>query len=230
MSHRVINAQPRAEMTKGELRALRGAGKIPAVVYGGGSEAVQLLLDGAEFQKATTGITESTILTLSLGDKEREVFVKERQRDALSNKIIHVDFLEIEKDRSLHARVPFRLVGTPVGVKSGGILENPAHEIEVECLPRYLPEKIEVDVSNLEVNHSIHVRDIHLAPEVKVLSSSELVVALVKFAKIEVEETAAPAAEAATAEAGAEGAPAAPGAPAAAGAPAAPAEKKEEKK
>jgi len=220
MNHPVLSAVARSTTTKGELRQLRAAGRIPAVIYGGGQTAVHVLLDEKEFLKATAGISESTILALDIGGKKTEAFVKEHQRDALSGKIIHVDFLEVIKGRSIHARVPIHLIGTAVGVREGGILENPAHEVEVECDPSNLPEKIEIDISDLQANHSIHVRDIPAMAGVKVLTSPELVVAVVKFAKIEVVETveAAPEAAAAAAPGAAPAAGAAPGAAPAAGA------------
>ncbi|HUX39025.1 MAG TPA: 50S ribosomal protein L25 [Rectinemataceae bacterium] len=217
MEHRLLNAQVRKGTTKGELRTLRTSGKIPAVLYGGGKLATTILLDATEFRKVSHGISESTILNLAIDGSSREVFVKEHQRDVLSGDIIHVDFLEIVKGRSIHAKVELRLNGIPLGVRNGGILENPAHEIEVECDPRYLPERIEIDVSGLDVNHSIHVRDLPALPNVKVLSSPDLVVVLVKWAKAEAE----PVVEAAPAAA----APGA-GAPAAASAAAPAAEKK----
>jgi len=213
MNQSVLKAATRGKTTKGELRQLRANGQIPAVIYGGGSVATQILLDEKEFLKVASNISESTILGIDVGGVKKRAFVKARQRDTLSTQIIHVDFLEVVSGRMLHARV---------------LLENPGHEIEVECDPDHLPEGIEVDVSELHANHSIHVRDLKVGDKVKVLSSPELVVAVVKFMKEEVVETPAAAApaEGAVAEgAAAEGAaPAgAPGsAPAAtAGAPAA---------
>jgi large subunit ribosomal protein L25 len=221
MNHPVLNAVARAETTKGELRTLRLGGKIPAVIYGGGETASAILLDEKEFTKATFGISESAIISLDVAGKKMRAFVKERQRDVLTGKIIHVDFLEVVQGRMLHAKVPLKLIGIPIGVREGGILENPAHEIMVECDPSVLPESIEIDISGLQANHSIHVRNIVAIPGVKVLTSADLVVAVVKYAKIEVEPevAAAPAAEAGAAPVA--GAPAAPGAAPAAGAPAA---------
>ena len=152
-----------------------------------------------------SGISESTILGIEVGGAKKRAFVKARQRDSLTNKIIHIDFLEVVSGRLIHARVPLHLVGIPVGVREGGILENPAHEIEVQCDPDYLPQKIDVDVSELHANHSIHVRELPALDKVKVLSSPELVVAVVKFAKEEVVE--APVAAAAPVEGAVPGAP-----------------------
>jgi large subunit ribosomal protein L25 len=239
MNQSVLKAVARAETTKGELRQFRAQGQIPAVIYGGGDAATQILIDEKDFLKVAAGISESTILGIDVNGTKKRAFVKARQRDSLTNKIIHIDFLEVISGRMLHARVPLHLVGIPVGVREGGVLENPAHEIEVECDPDHLPERIEVDVSELHANHSIHVRELKIGDKVKVLSSPELVVAVVKYIKEEV--VAAPVAAAAVEGAAAGAAPAAgaPGAaPAAAGAPgaaaaaagAAPAAKKDEKK
>jgi large subunit ribosomal protein L25 len=233
MNQSVLKATPRAETTKGELNKHRAEGRIPAVIYGGGEAATPIFLDEKEFLKVAAGISESTILSLDVDGKKTRAFVKARQRNSISTKIIHIDFLEVVSGRLLHARVPLHLVGIPVGVREGGVLENPAHEIEVECDPDHLPEQIEVDVSELHANHSIHVRELKIADKVKVLSSPELVVAVVKYMKEEVVETpvvAAAPVEGAAPAAGAPAAPgAAPGAAPAAGA-AAPAAKKEEKK
>jgi large subunit ribosomal protein L25 len=234
MNQSVIKAVPRAQTTKGELNKLRAQGQIPAVIYGGGDAATHVLLDEKDFLKIAAGISESTILGIEIGGVKKRAFVKARQRNSLTNKIIHVDFLEVVSGRLLHARVPLRLLGIPVGVREGGVLENPAHEIEVECDPDSLPEGIEVDVSELHANHSIHVRELKIPAKVKVLSSPELVVAVVKYMKEEV--VAAPAAAAVPAEGAAAApaagaAPGAPGAAPAAAAGAAPAAaKKEEKK
>ncbi len=236
MNQSVIKATPRAQTTKGELNQLRAKGQIPAVIYGGGDAATHVFLDEKEFLKVAAGISESTILGIEIGGVKKRAFVKARQRNSITTKIIHVDFLEVVSGRLLHARVPLRLVGIPVGVREGGVLENPAHEIEVECDPDNLPEGIDVDVSELHANHSIHVRELKIGGKIKVLSSPELVVALVKFIKEEVVEApvvAAAPVEGAAPVAGAPGAPGAPGAAApAAGATAATAApaKKEDKK
>jgi large subunit ribosomal protein L25 len=231
MNQSVLKAVPRAQTTKGELNKHRAEGRIPAVIYGGGDAATHVFLDEKEFLKVASGISESTILGIEVGDVKKRAFVKARQRDSISTKIIHVDFLEVISGRLLHARVPLHLVGIPVGVREGGVLENPAHEIEVECDPDNLPERIEVDVSELHANHSIHVRELKIADKVKVLSSPELVVAVVKYIKEEVVEAPVVAAAPVEGAAPAAGAPAAPGAAPAAAPGAAPAAgKKEEKK
>lgn len=212
----VLQAFNRSKATKGQLSRSRIEGKIPAVVYGGGKEASNLFVYAQEYERALKSITESTIITLDVEGRKIKAFVKDHQRHAVDKDILHIDFLEVQEGKKLHAHVRIILKGTPKGVLEGGILENPAHDIEVECDPSVLPERIEVDVSSLEANHAIHVRDMAEMKDVKVLSSPDMVIAIVKFAREEVEEK--PAEEAVTEEATAESA-----AAAAAGAPEAPA-------
>ncbi len=209
MERFVIHAFNREKTTKGALNQYRSEGKIPAVVYGGGKDALCLLVNAPEYEKALKSITESTIIILDVEGRKINAFVKDHQRHAVGKNLLHVDFLEVQEGKKLHARVRIILKGTPVGVVQGGVLEVPAHDIEVECDPSVLPERIEVDVSELGVNHAYHVADLPEMKDVKVLSNGDQVLAIVKYMHEEVE---AKPAEAETAEgaAGAEaGAPAA---------------------
>jgi large subunit ribosomal protein L25 len=164
-------------------------------------------LDDLEFVNAVKNISESTIVKIEVDGKSYDAFVKDTQRNIIDGKIIHVDFYEVESGVTLRARVSIHLKGNPIGVREGGVLEFPLHEVEVECLPKDLPERIEVDVSELKANQSLHVRDIRLGEGVRLISAADQVVALVKFAR---EEKAASAEE----EAAVAGAPAAGAAPA----------------
>ncbi|MDR3174186.1 MAG: 50S ribosomal protein L25 [Treponema sp.] len=209
MSQVVLAAQSRAAKGSAEARRIRRKGRIPAVLYGRGGSSVAIDLDAREFSSRVKNISESTIVKLELEGKTHEAFVKDTQRSITEGSILHVDFYEVESGVALRAHVSLHLSGTPIGVREGGILESPLHEIEVECLPKDLPERIEIDISELKVNQSIHVRDINLGEGVRLISNGDQVLALVKYAR---EEAAAPAAEEAVAAA----APAASAAPAAA--------------
>jgi len=229
MSQVVLTAKNRQNNGSAEARKIRRAGRIPAVLYGRSGKAISIDLDALEFINRVKNISESTIVKVEVDGKPYDAFVKDTQRNIIDGNILHVDFYEVESGVSLRARVSIQLKGNAIGVREGGILEFPLHEIEVECLPKDLPERIELDISELGVNQSIHVREIPLSSAIRVLSAADQVVALVKYAREEVVE--APAAEEAAA---AEGAAAAPGAAPAAGgtgaaaapgaAPAAPAE------
>ncbi|MDR0998806.1 MAG: 50S ribosomal protein L25 [Treponema sp.] len=192
MSQVVFAARKRDGTGSGDARKVRRAGRIPAVIYGHSGSAVTIDLDAFEFASGVRGISESTIVKVNVGGEEYDAFVKEAQRNILDGKILHVDFYKVESNTTLRARVSVHVEGNPIGVREGGILETPLHDIEVECLPKDLPERIIVDVSGLGVNQSIHVRDIALAEGVRLISGADQVVALVKFAK---EETVAVAEE-----------------------------------
>jgi large subunit ribosomal protein L25 len=211
MSQVVFTAKNRTAAGSRKARQVRRQGRIPAVIYGraGGSASVDL--DAVEFSNKIKGISESTIVTLDIDGETRQAFVKDTQRNIRDGTILHVDFYEVESGVALRARVSIHIHGTPVGVREGGVLEFPLHEVEVECLPKDLPERLDVDISGLKVNQSIHVRDLALGDGVRLISGGDQVVALVKFAKAEsaaadTEEAAAagPAAAAPAASAEAE--------------------------
>jgi large subunit ribosomal protein L25 len=210
MSQVVLAARNRARAGSGEARRIRRAGRIPGVLYGRSGEAISIDLDALEFTNGIKNISESTIVKVEIDGKSHDAFVKDTQRNIRDGNILHVDFYEVESGVALRAHVSIHLQGNPAGVREGGVLEFPLHEIEVECLPKDLPERIDIDVSTLGVNQSIHVRDIALAEGVRLISAADQVVALVKYAKEEV--IAAPTAEeAAAAAAGPAAAPAAEG-------------------
>jgi len=190
----VLQAFNREKTTKGELNQFRREGKIPAVVYGGGKDAASILVYKHEYEKALKSITGSTIIILDVEGKKLKVFVRAHQREAVEKNLLHIDFLEVQEGKILRAHVRIYLTGIPVGVTAGGILENPAHEIEVSCDPSVLPEKITIDISTLEVNHAIHVRDLPVMENVKVLTNPDTVIAAVKYAKKEAEPVVAAAA------------------------------------
>jgi large subunit ribosomal protein L25 len=203
MSQVVLSAKNRQGTGSGEARRIRRSGRIPAVLYGRSGKTIPIDLDAREFTNGVKNISESTIVKVEIDGQAHDAFVKDTQRNITDGKVLHVDFYEVESGTALRARVSVHIHGTPIGVREGGVLEFPLHEIEVECLPKDLPERIDVDVSELKVNQSLHVRDIALGEGVKLISAADQVVALVKFAKA---EAAAPAAEEAAAAAPAAGA------------------------
>ena len=204
MSQVVLSARNRQSKGSAEARRIRRTGRIPGVIYGRSGKAVSIDLDALEFINRVKGISESTIVKVDLDGKPYDAFVKATQRNIIDGAILHVDFYEVESGVALRARVSINLKGSAIGVREGGVLEFPLHEIEVECLPKDLPERIEVDISNLGANQSIHVKDIVLSDAIRVISAPDQVVALVKYAREEA--VAAPVAEEAAAAAPAEGA------------------------
>ena len=174
----------------GSRRLLRN-GEIPAVVYGK-SEPLHVIVNAHEFEMKKSGFSESTLITLSVeGEKDHNVFVKTYQEDLLRRCIHHIDFFEITAGHTVRTHVRVELDGNPVGCRAGGVLDQVIHELEIECLPKDLPEVIKADVSALDLNEALRVDQIQIPAGVKVLEDPEATVATVRMVK----EEAAPAAD-----------------------------------
>lgn len=198
MEQKCIEASIRTEIGKGATKRLRITGRLPAVIYDGAGKSILLDIAEKEFAKLFKSITESTLVAIKIdGKKDVIVFVKDVQYNILLDKITHVDFYEVDPNKKLRTKIQIKLTGSPEGVRLGGILETGITEIEVECLPKDLPERVVVDVSNLQLNHSLHVKDLKLASGVKIFTDLELAVAMLKYTKIDIPEAAAPAVAAA---------------------------------
>jgi large subunit ribosomal protein L25 len=190
MANIVLTANKRVCNGSADARRLRRAGRIPAIIYGRSGQALSIDIDMQQFSAGAKNISATSIVKVEVDGKSYDAFVKDTQRTITDDCILHVDFYEVEKDVLLRAKVHIHVHGNPIGVREGGILELPLHEVEVECLPKDMPERIMVDISSLRVNQSIHIRDIPLGENVRLVSSGDQVIALVKFAK----ETASTAA------------------------------------
>jgi large subunit ribosomal protein L25 len=193
-----IVAEERAGTGKGANRRLRAQGRIPAVVYGRGKATRQLTLDPVELSKLLkrSGSGINTLIDLKVGSAETVVLVREIQREPVGGSWLHADLYEVDLRQKIQVRVPLHIVGRPMGVENGGILDHPLREVEIECLPRAIPDSVEVNVSALDVGDSIHVRDLVLPEGATMLSDADLAVASVVLPKAEEEQPVAAAAEA----------------------------------
>ena len=187
MSDRSLTAQLRTETRKGAARRLRRQGRVPAVMYGH-RDPLLLSIDAREFSRKFQQISESTIIHLSAGGETYDVLVKDFQIDHIIERLEHIDFFAIERGRILRARVLLHYVGNPIGVREGGLQEMLVHEVDVESLPRDLPERIDVEIENLAVGHSLHVSDLVVPDGVRVLTSQDQVIVLIAH-KVEEDET-----------------------------------------
>ncbi|MFP4382978.1 MAG: 50S ribosomal protein L25 [Spirochaetia bacterium] len=187
MDRKILSAKERTETRKSAARALRRAGKIPAVIYGHNGPST-IAVDEKEFTKNFRTVSENTIINIKTDSSDYDVLVKAHQEDIITGQILHIDFYEIEQGKVLRTHAPIRTVGTAPGVKQGGVFENPLYEMEIECLPKDLPEEIVVDVSELNIGEAVHVEDIEPSEGVKFLNPPEQVVAIVSVLKEEVEE------------------------------------------
>jgi large subunit ribosomal protein L25 len=179
---------------KGVARKLRAAGRIPGVLYGRGEPPQSVVLDPRALERviATSDAGMNTLIDLNIAGSrdraERVVLVKELQRDPVRGAPLHVDFYQVDLTATIEVKVPIVLRGRPKGVElSGGILDQALRELDVECLPRAIPESITLDVSELEIGSSIHVRDLALPEGVVLRSDPDLSVASVITPKVEEE-------------------------------------------
>ncbi|HPX46951.1 MAG TPA: 50S ribosomal protein L25 [Treponemataceae bacterium] len=196
MEQRTLSAKLRTATGKGVAKALRKAARLPAVMNDGTGKAVLLDIDAKEFNKLFQSITESTLVSVMVDGTEHVSFVKDVQYDIISDTIRHVDFYQVEPGKVLRTKIRIKITGSPEGVRLGGVLEYGINEIDVECLPKNLPERVVLDVSDLQLNHSLHVRDLKLPEGVKVHTDGEISVVTLKYTKNDIPaaaDTAAPA-------------------------------------
>ncbi|MBI4974392.1 MAG: 50S ribosomal protein L25 [Candidatus Omnitrophica bacterium] len=199
----ILNAETRTGTGKKTAKDLRKKGLIPAVVYKGGGDALNLQIGRGDLEDVLhTKAGENVLITLKTkGDKtlkDKTVIIKEIQREPIKDRIIHVDFNEILLTETLKVNVPLASHGEPAGVKKdGGILEHVMWELEVQCLPTAIPEKIDLDVSNLNIGDAIYIKNIVVPEGVKILNDPELIAMIVKPPRVEVpkEEVVEEAAE-----------------------------------
>lgn len=185
----IVKAEKREGRGKNDSRRLRVAGKVPVVVYGGGGEAVAAAADLRQLAtvlRSDTGV--NTIFSLDMaGEGTGDVIFQDRQIDALRGRLVHADLRRIAKGEKIEVTIPVHIVGEAIGVKEneGGVLNQQVREIKVLCETSKIPEFIEVDVSELQLNESIHVSDLKFEEGVEVHELPETVVASVVIVKEE---------------------------------------------
>ena len=198
----VVAAQNRTETGKNVNRRLRTKGLIPGVLYAAAKKPVPVSVSPKEITtilRSKTG--ENTLFDLDLDGARRTVILKEFQVEPVKGSLLHADFYEVALDKKLHVNVHIEIVGTAVGVKvEGGVLDFITRELEVECLPKDIPEKITVDVSDLSMGKHVRVADIKAPERVTILTEPDVVIVHVVMPRAEEEPVAAAAAEAAPVE------------------------------
>jgi large subunit ribosomal protein L25 len=196
-----VVAQPRSgKFNKNAARRVRASGQIPAVVYGAGKDSVAVSVDPRIITKILHSDSgHNTIFDLDVtGSGKVKAMIVDWQHEPIKGALLHIDLKRIAMDKAMRVSVPVQLVGVPVGVKTqGGILEQVVREVEIECLPSDIPSHLDVDVTALEMNQSIHISDLPHSGSIKFLDDEGLTVAHVTAIK----ETAAEAEAAAAAEA-----------------------------
>jgi large subunit ribosomal protein L25 len=186
-----LMAKRRHETGKGPARRLRAAGQVPAVLYGKDQEPIALTLNAREALHLFHSISvENTIVNVQIDDDKEalETLVREIQMHPYRPDIVHVDFYCIERGVALEVDIPANYVGTPQGVRDGGILEVILHELRVKCIPSKIPDTIEIEVSELDIGDSIHASEISMDEGVELITDPGQTVCLVSAPRVEEEE------------------------------------------
>ena len=195
----VLKATKRDVVGK-QVKALRREGKLPAVIYGRHTEPITINLDAHSASLALAKITSSSLVTIDVEGAEYPTLVREKQRDYIKNRLLHVDFLAVSMTEKLRTRVNVRFIGVSPAVKDyNAVMVHNLEELEVECLPADLPERIDLDISVLaRPGEGIRVKDVRVADAIRLLDDPETMVAVATFAKVEEEGAAVPGAEGVT--------------------------------
>ncbi len=177
-----IRADIRKEKGKSKAKSTRRQGGIPCVLYGRGLESLGITISLKEWEKLRKSIKRNAILKMELhndgGVEERPVMIKNIQRGIIKDEVLHIDFLQVSMERKLEVEIPIYLTGEAAGVKNNGIVEQHLRTIMVECLPSMIPERIDLDVTKLEIGDSIHANEISI-PGVKILEHLDVAIVTV---------------------------------------------------
>lgn len=198
----VLQAEKRDVIGK-QVKAMRRAGKLPAVIYGRHTEPLNISLDAHSASLALGKVTSSSLVTIQLDGTEYPTLVREKQRDYIKNRLLHVDFLAVSLTETIRATVTLSFTGVSLAVKDfNAVLVTNLQSLEIECLPADLPELIQVDISVLKrPGEGIRVRDLKVSDKVQILADPDTMVAVATFARVEEAGVDVPGAEeAATAE------------------------------
>jgi large subunit ribosomal protein L25 len=192
-----LSARNRPTAGKGAARTLRREGLVPGVIYGHAREPQSLSLDAHELSRLLERISyENTVIELSLDGAMARTLIREIQRDPIKRSVLHVDFQELVAGEKVTVNIPIVLTGTAIGVRqSGGILSQIRTELECRVDPANIPNRIEFDVSELNIGRSVHVSELTIPEGVEVLDEPDATVAVVAAPKEEKEPVAAVAAE-----------------------------------
>ncbi len=186
-----LNAFARSQTGRGEVKKLRDAGRVPAVIYGRQTKPENLEVIARELNDLIhRSATENILVDLAVDSKKRLALVQEVQHHPLNRAVLHVDFHEVNENEPVVISVPVETTGEAVGVKTGGgVLEHVLFKLKVRALPKNLPEQILIDVSALEVGKTIHISDIKAPEGVEIIGNKVAPVVSVALPKVEVEET-----------------------------------------
>ena len=175
-----LDAKPRTDRGKGVARKLRQSGQVPAIIYGHSRQPQSLSIDTYELERLLERVAAaSTVIELAIDGRTARTLIREIQRHPVKRSIIHVDFQELVAGEKVTVSIPLVFVGSAEGVRGGGILDQVMHELEIRVDPASIPNHVDVDVTPLQIGHSIHVRDLNIPSGVEVLDDEDATVCTV---------------------------------------------------
>ena len=160
MSEPVLNAELRQITGKAESRRIRTTGRVPCILYGVEKDSVSLTVNRKEFEKLMS--ETRSVFVVDFKEKQQRSVVKEIQYHPVRGEIIHVDLLRVKAGQEINVSVPLKFSGESPGVKVGGVFQELKTDLDITCLPKYMPNDIEIDISELNIGDSIHVSDLQL--------------------------------------------------------------------
>jgi large subunit ribosomal protein L25 len=156
----VLQAKERKEFRHSALKKIRTSGNIPAIIYGNKVDNKPVIISSADLTKTIRQVGRNGVISLDVEGSKQDVILTEYQEDSFKKQILHVDFLAIDKSSKINVDVRLVLVGEAAGVKDGGVLQQPIHQISITSTPDNIPQQIEVDVANLQVGETVTMGDI----------------------------------------------------------------------
>lgn len=186
-----LKVTTRKRSGSGALKAMRRENLVPAVIYGANQENLNLKIGAKRFSELLQGsASEQILVNLEIEEegKTRLALIQAVQHDPLTGKVLHVDFHAVREDEVIHASVPVELHGESTGVRKGGLLDHQIHALEIQCLPKDLPEMIEGDISAIDIGEALHVGDLKYPEGVSALLDADVVVAMVSAPRLAEQE------------------------------------------
>jgi large subunit ribosomal protein L25 len=199
----ILQAEPRTETGKGPAHRLRASGRVPAVLYGAGVDATPIHVSALDLLHVFHAMGQASVLVdLKLDGSEYLTIAREIQRDLIHNRFIHIDFMAVNRDEKITVSVELHEVGESEGVHAGGVIEHHLREVEIECLPANVPQRVEFDISGMKIGDSVRIGDLTPPEGVEFLTDPDtMILAVVEPAVMDTELDLAVAGEEAPEEA-----------------------------
>ena len=180
-----INAEKRDLGKRSDLTELRKEGFIPGIIYGAGQEGIKIAFNARDYiREYKKSIGAVAFFDITVDGKIYKTFIKEKQIHPLTREIVHIDFLELHKGKSITIDVPINFTGEALGIKEGGVFEIIHRVIQVTCLPKDIPDEIKFDISEMNIGDSIHLKDLDISEEMNTDLSDEITIAILSVPKV----------------------------------------------